>query len=169
MKYFFLIIASLFFFLILITGCNNPDNSKSITDKESSSFSIETAKKEIDEANLKFIKLFNSSDSVGLANMFTVDGKSMEPNEPAFTGRSQIQTHYSNVMKMGANKLGLVTTGLWGDEKMLVEEGKYTFISEDGKELDKGKYIVLWKIEDGKWKLFRDCYNSDLPIPSQAN
>lgn len=166
MKYFSLSISFFFFFWILITGCDNPDNSKLISDKKSNSFSIETAKKEIDEANREFIKLFNSSDSVGLANMFTVDGKSMEPNEPAFVGRSQIQTHYYNVMKMGANKLGLVTTGLWGDENMLAEEGEYTFMSDDGKELDKGKYIVLWKMEDGKWKLFRDCYNSDLPIPS---
>jgi len=154
---------------MLITGCDNPDNSKLISDKESNSFSIEAAKKEIDKANLEFINLFNNSDSVGLANMFTIDGKSMEPNEPAFTGRSQIQTHYSNVMKMGANKLGLVTTGLWGDEDMLVEEGEYTFMNEKGKQLDKGKYIVLWKTEDGKWKLFRDCYNSDLPIPSSKD
>ena len=165
MKYFSPSIVSFFFFLILITGCNNPDSSSS-SDNQTKLFDIETVKKEIDEANLEFINLFNSSDSVGLANMFTVDGKSMEPNEPAFVGRSQIQTHYSNVMKMGANKLGLVTTGLWGDEDMLVEEGEYTFKGEDGKQLDKGKYIVLWKMGDGKWKLFRDCYNSDLPLPS---
>ena len=165
MKYISLSIASLFFFLTLITGCNKPDSSSS-SDKQSRLFDIETAKKAIDEANREFINLFNSSDSVGLANMFTVDGKSMEPNEPAFVGRSQIQTHYSNVMKMGANKLGLVTIGLWGDEVMLVEEGEYTFLGEDGKQLDKGKYIVLWKMEDRKWKLFRDCYNSDLPLPS---
>jgi len=50
-----------------------------------------------------------------------------------------------------------------------VEEGEYTFMGEDGEQLDKGKYIVLWKMEDGKWKLFRDCYNSDLPIPSSIN
>jgi ketosteroid isomerase-like protein len=36
-------------------------------------------------------------------------------------------------------------------------------MDKDGKQIDKGKYIVLWKKEDGKWKLFRDCYNSDLP------
>jgi len=79
--------------------------------------------------------------------------------------RSAIQTHYSIVMSAGANKLGLITTGLWGDEEMVVEEGEYTFRDKDGNQLDKGKYIVLWKPEDGKWKLFRDCYNSDLPLP----
>src|SRR3972149_1639971 len=132
------------FMLLAIAGCLSPQN--------------ETA-----------FDLVNRGDSVGLADMFTIDGKSMEPNEPAFIGRSQIQTHYSIVMKAGANKLGLITTGLWGDENMLAEEGEFTFIGKDDKLLDKGKYIVLWKKEDGKWKLFRDCYNSDLPWGGNAD
>ncbi len=40
----------------------------------------------------------------------------------------------------------------------------FTFSDKDEKELEKGKYIVLWKKEEGKWKLFRDCYNSDMPL-----
>lgn len=149
-----LIISSLI--LLAIAGCSSQ--------QKETVFDLENAKKEIDEANRDFVNLFNEGDSIGLANMFTIDGKSMEPNEPAFIGRSQIQTHYSIVMNAGANKLGLLTTGLWGDENMLAEEGEFTFMSEDDKLLDKGKYIVLWKKEDDMWKLFRDCYNSDMPI-----
>jgi ketosteroid isomerase-like protein len=156
--------AILFSGILLNTGCNNPDNPKLTSYKEGKPFNIDSAKKEIEIANREFIELFNKSDSVGLANMFTEDGKSMEPNEPAFNGRARIQTHYSIVMNAGANTLGLVTTGLWGDENMLAEEGEFTFTDKNGKLLDKGKYIVLWKKETGKWKLFRDCYNSDLPI-----
>ena len=49
---------------------------------------------------------------------------------------------------------------------MLAEEGVYVFSDKDGNELDKGKYITLWRKESGKWKIFRDCVNSDLPIVS---
>jgi len=142
--------------LLVIAGCSSP--------QKETVFDLDNAKKEIDEANRDFVNLFNEGDSIGLANRFTIDGKSMEPNEPAFIGRSQIQTHYSIVMKAGANKLGLQTTGLWGDEYLLAEEGEFTFMSSDDKLLDKGKYIVLWKKEDGMWKLFRDCYNSDMTL-----
>jgi ketosteroid isomerase-like protein len=152
------------FSLITIVSCNDAVKPTITIEKESNAFNIDIARKEIDKANLEFVDHFNKSDSIGLANMFTTDGKSMEPNEPAFIGRKAIQNHYSLVMNAGANKLGLVTTGLWGDSKMLAEEGEFTFIDKSGKQLDKGKYIVLWKIEDGKWKLFRDCYNSDLPL-----
>jgi len=146
--------------LFAIAGCLSP--------QKETAFDLDNAKKEIDEANRDFVNLFNRGDSISLANMFTVDGKSMEPNEPAFIGRNQIQTHYSLVMKAGANKLGLLTTGLWGDENMLAEEGEFTFMDKDDKLLDKGKYIVLWKKEDGMWKLFRDCYNSDIPLTGNS-
>jgi ketosteroid isomerase-like protein len=146
--------------LLAIAGCSSQ--------QKETAFDLDNAKKEIDEANRDFINLFNGGDSVALANMFTIDGKSMEPNEPAFIGRNQIQTHYSIVMKAGANKLGLLTTGLWGDENMLAEEGEFTFMDKDEKLLDKGKYIVLWRKEDGKWKLFRDCYNSDIPLTGNS-
>lgn len=152
----------LFLSSLLNLYCSSPDTTKT-TEKETTAFDPETARKEIDEANREFIDLFKRSDSAGLANMFTVDGKSMEPNAPSFSGRDEIRKHYSIVMSEGANTLGLETTGLWGDEKMLAEEGLFTFTDKSGKQLDKGKYIVLWKKEEGKWKLFRDCYNSDLP------
>ena len=28
------------------------------------------------------------------------------------------------------------------------------------KTVDKGNYIVVWKKDDGKWKIFRDIWNS---------
>jgi ketosteroid isomerase-like protein len=159
-----IVLSAIFGSLILFTACNDSDQSKIKSTTDSNIFNIEVAKTEIDAANLEFVKLFNTSDSVGLANMFTIDGKSMEPNEPSFNGRREIQRHYAIVMKAGNNKLGLVTTGLWGDEQMLAEEGIYTFMDKNEKVLDKGKYIVFWKKEEGNWKLFRDCYNSDMPI-----
>ena len=45
---------------------------------------------------------------------------------------------------------------------MIVEEGKWTMADEDGNGYDHGKYLILWKMEDGKWKKFRDCHNSDI-------
>jgi ketosteroid isomerase-like protein len=33
--------------------------------------------------------------------------------------------------------------------------------------MDRGKYIVVWKDEGGKWKLHRDIWNSSLPAPSK--
>jgi ketosteroid isomerase-like protein len=42
--------------------------------------------------------------------------------------------------------------------------GLFEVSSKDGNQLDKGKYLVLWKKENGKWKLHRDISNIDLPL-----
>ena len=142
--------------LLAISGCLSP--------QKETAFDLVNAKKEIEAANKDFVELFAKGDSIGVANYFTKDAKSMGPNEPSHIGRSKIQTVYAGFIRAGDNQLGLTTTGVWGNKTMLAEEGIYTFSDKNGKELDKGKYIVLWKIEDGKWKLFRDCYNSDMPL-----
>lgn len=136
-----------------------------VSEKETM-FDLVNAKKEIEAANKEFIELFAKGDSVAVANFFTADAKSMGPNEPSHEGINKIQAVYQGYIDAGANKLALTTTGVWGTDKMLAEEGLFTFSDKDGKELDRGKYIVLWKKVDGKWKLFRDCYNSDLPVPT---
>ena len=66
---------------------------------------------------------------------------------------------------MGAPVFNLKTDELTGDENGLQEVGTYTVSSAEGTELDKGKFICLWKKEDGKWKIHRDVFNSDLPPP----
>ena len=127
---------------------------------------MEDIKNEIDEANREYVDFFNAGYSKGLANMFTKDAKSMEPNEPSFTGRNKIETHFADMMNAGAIKLQVLTIGLWGNEKLLTEEGEYTLADKNGNELDKGKYITLWIKANGEWKLFRDCVNSDLRTQS---
>jgi len=159
---FAILIISLFSF-----SCNNGGTPAQDTGKESRPvFDLVAARKEIDSANRNFMDLIRKGDSVGLANAYTVDAQMMAPNAPAAAGRKNIQTMISYLLNMGVGSLGFTTTGLWGDENMLIEEGIDSAMSKDGKVIDKGKYIVLWKKEEGKWKLFRDCFNSDWPAPA---
>ena len=151
-----------FCFVTSCTNANNPDPGE----KSKPGFDLTAAKKDIEEANRNFCGMLSKSDSVGLANSYATDAEMMVPNAPAVVGRKNIQTEISNIINSGATKLDLKTINLWGDEGMLIEEGILTLATKDGKQLDKGKYIVLWKKEDGTWKLFRDCFNSDLPAPS---
>jgi ketosteroid isomerase-like protein len=44
------------------------------------------------------------------------------------------------------------------------EIGRYALVGNDGRELDAGKYIVLWKKGAGGWKLHRDMWNSNAPV-----
>jgi ketosteroid isomerase-like protein len=46
------------------------------------------------------------------------------------------------------------------------EVGTYAMKLKDGTVADRGKYVVVWLKEDGKWKLHRDIWNTSLPAPA---
>ena len=130
-------------------------------------FDLVNAQKEINEANTAFENYVSKGDSVGLAtNLYTVDAKFMSPNNPGAEGRAAIIAAVSGIFKAGITGIKLTSKEIWGDENSLMEAGAFALNIKDGTVVDKGKYLVLWKKEDGKWKLHRDMFNSDLPIPS---
>lgn len=157
---------------VLFISCSNTAEESS-TDMASSSetklsFDLAAARKGIDSTNAVFGQLVAKGDSASLAAMYTADGKLMGPNMPVASGRNAIQSAFGGMFAaMGPVDLALTAVDVWGNSDMVIEEGTYT-MNQKGKEIDRGKYIVLWKMEDGKWKLFRDIFNSDLPPAAPA-
>ena len=147
--------------MLVLTACSTPQRQEP--------FDLVQARREIDAANQQFVDLLARGDTDGIAEFFTVDAKSMGPNEPAHEGRDRIRSVYQALISAGLTRMTLTTTGVWGTEELLAEEGRYTFSDTNGKEADRGKYVVLWKKQDGRWKLFRDVFNSDLPAVPQAS
>ena len=50
------------------------------------------------------------------------------------------------------------TVGLWGDDQLLVEEGTGIWSHQNGQVVGRGKYLVVWKKDNGDWKILRDCW-----------
>ena len=159
-----LLTSSLLIGFTMLSGCNNADTSKTTTENKSS-FDLTVARKEIEEANRNFMDLVAKGDSVGLANAYTTDAKFMSAGAPAVVGRANIQKAMSGIVKSGITKVDLRLKEVFGTEDLIAEEGELTlYVKNDA--VSEEKYIVLWKKEDGKWKLFRDIFNSNLPAPT---
>ena len=164
MKKISLLTSSLFIGFSLLSGCNKADTSKTTTENKSS-FDLTVARKELEEANRNFMDLVAKGDSVGLANAYTTDAKFMSAGAPAVVGRANIQKSMSDIVKSGITKVDLRLKEVFGTEDLIAEEGELTlYVKNDA--VSEEKYIVLWKKEDGKWKLFRDIFNSNLPAPT---
>lgn len=139
-------------------GCNEQPKEKESTVAE---FNLITARAEIEEANKNFMALFASGDSAGLANSYTIDAKFMSAGAPAIVGRANIQTDMSNIIQSGITGIDIRTENIYGTEDLIAEEGELTlFVGNEAVSVE--KYIVLWKKEEGRWKMFRDIYNSNL-------
>ena len=150
-------------FTFLIISCNEKveENTNSEIVNEPA-FNLETAKSEIESTNKEFKAFFEAVDSVGLSNLYTQDTKFMMTGVPAISGRENVQSTFSGIMNSGISSADLKTIEVWGNTDLLTEEGEYTLYAGDDI-ADQGKYIVLWKNVEGKWKLHRDIFNSNIP------
>jgi len=126
-------------------------------------FDMAAAKTSIEAGYIEFETAFNAKDSVTLANCYTTDAKFMHPNDKAIEGRTNIQKLFGQWFKNDLSKINLNLVELWGDENNLIAENSWSMTDKNGKVLDEGKSIEIYKMEDGKWRMMRDCFNSNMP------
>jgi uncharacterized protein (TIGR02246 family) len=116
-------------------------------------------------ANNNFMAAFKRGDVAGLADLYTENGQVLPPNGDFVTGRQALQMFWQALMDMGIKEVKLETVEVEEIDGTAIEVAEYTLLGEGGQALDKGKYIVIWKQEDGQWKLHRDIFNSSMPAP----
>jgi uncharacterized protein (TIGR02246 family) len=113
-----------------------------------------------------FMAAVGRGDAAGLAALYTENGQVLPPNGDVVTGQEAIRALWQAVMDMmGIEGAKLESVEVEGHGDTAIEVGKYTLLGGEGQELDHGKYIVIWKHQDGQWKLHRDIFNSSLPAP----
>ena len=121
----------------------------------------------ISASNKAFMEAFGKGDAAGVANLYTKAGSVLPPNSEVIGGIEAIRRFWQGAMDMGIKGAKLETVDLEVYQGAAWEAGNYTLTGAKGEVMDRGKYIVVWKDEGGKWKLHRDIWNSSLPTPSK--
>lgn len=123
----------------------------------------------IEAANKQFVATFGKGDAAGLAAMYSATAIAYPPNSEPVSGRAAIQKIWQGAMGMGIKAVTLTTSEVETYGDTAYEVGGYTMLGEGGKHLDHGKYIVIWKREQGAWKLHRDIWNTSMPGPARGS
>lgn len=118
---------------------------------------------EIEEANKAIMDIRKSGDAEALSMFYTIDAKLFPANGELVVGREAIKAFIGEDLTAASPEIIFETISAEGYGDMAIEEGRYKVLV-GSHEVGKGKYIVKWKKEDGKWKLHRDIWNSDLPV-----
>ena len=113
--------------------------------------------------NASFMELFGKGDAAAIAELYTEGGQFIPPNSDFVTGKAAIQTTFQGLMDQGIKSLKLETIEIEDYGDTASEVGRYTLKDANGKVLDHGKLVVIWKQEGGQWKLHRDIINSSQP------
>jgi ketosteroid isomerase-like protein len=150
--------------LTLFMACKQADTAAT---GSAGMFSVDSARQEIEASNEKFGEALAKGDSAMIASLYTSDGEVYVPNSPKMKTNAMAGM-IKQMPLMGVRKMVLTSVEVAGGPEIVTETGTYE-MSDSSKVIDKGKYIVLWKKEDGKWKLYRDIWNSDNPaMPAEA-
>ena len=118
---------------------------------------------EITKTNELFSEAFKRGDAESVANLYTEAGQLGPANSDFLAGRSAIQGFIQGMMDSGIQSIQLITNELEEFEGTAIEIGRFVLKSGDDQIADEGKFIVIWKLESGKWKLHRDIINSSMP------
>ena len=146
---------------LTITSCKKEEATE---EQPKVAFDLAAAKTTLEASYAEWEKAFNTKDSVGLANCYATDGKLMGPNDKSVEGRANLQKMFGQWMQGETPQIDLTLVDVWGNETNLTTENTWVMTGKDGKVVDEGKAIEVYKMEDGKWKLYRDCYNSNMPM-----
>ena len=109
-----------------------------------------------------FESTFGRGDASGIANFYTDHPMLLPTGSDIIQDKQSIEVFWQGVMDMGIKnaRLDILEVEQHGDT--VNDIGKYTLSSADGQVMDTGKYVVIWKNEDGTWKMHRDIFNSSL-------
>jgi ketosteroid isomerase-like protein len=158
-----LIAGSLFF----ITSCENAATDKTAANTTgdttaAATFDLGKARAWIESDNAKFMEEAKKGDSNALAAHYGSDAWLMfDKMEPMQGG--DIVKGWGGAIRSGMKELKLTTQDLIGNADLLAETGMFEVYGDGNKLLDKGKYVVIWKPENGGWKIYRDIGNSNMP------
>lgn len=145
----------------LVYSCTNPTSGTSNVKTNDSAFDVSSVKQSIETANKKFADAVLKGDSAAVVSLYHSDAEVYPPNMKA-DKPTVMGSMTATIPKSGIKTFTLNTTNVSGNANEAIETG--TFEMGDGKKtVEKGKYIVIWKPENGEWKLWRDIWNSDNP------
>lgn len=102
----------------------------------------------------EFENHLQNGDSIALGDMYTADAVIM----PSTVGREKIVRSFGSMIRDSITGSSFATTSLWGNEELLVEEGTGVWSHQNGQVVGRGKYIVVWKKEEGTWQIVRDIW-----------
>jgi ketosteroid isomerase-like protein len=117
----------------------------------------------IEAADAEFSAAAAKGDGAGLAAFYAAEGQVMPAGSEPIRGRVAIQKFWQGALDSGIAGVRLKTLEVFALGVTATEVGQYDLQDKTGKVLDHGKYIVVWRHEDGKWKLLRDMFSTNVP------
>ena len=141
-----ILIASIF-----LTNCDQKVTKNNLDTKQPDLSKLE---KEIELRLREYENYLRKGDSIALGDMYMMDAEII----PSTVGRENIIKAFGGMIRDSITGSSFKTSHLWGNDQLLVEDGTGTWYHANGEPIGSGRYLLVWKKDDGKWKILRDTW-----------
>lgn len=142
--------------LLLVWSCSGqPDPAQAPP-----AFDLLAARALIEQKNAQFTAAHIAGDVAAIDAMFTRDAKSFPPGAEAVVGPEALHTLTVDYLKSGITAFTEKTTDLYGTADLLIDQGEYSVTYGPENTVERGKYLNVWKQEDGEWKIHANIWNT---------
>jgi ketosteroid isomerase-like protein len=148
--------------LLLVWACGSHDGAGR-PDRPAqgpASFDLSAARDTIARKNAEFTSAHVAGDVATIDAMFTRDAKSFPPGAEAAIGPAALHMGTVEYLKAGVKAFSERTTDLYGNSDLLVDQGEYEVTYGPDNTVERGKYLNVWKQEDGTWKIHANIWNA---------
>lgn len=121
---------------------------------------------EIRRVNDLFETSFEQGDATAIASLYTPGGQLLPTGMEPIQGTAGIQAFWQGAIDAGLKQVKLQTRDVEELADTAIELGSYTLFGPDSQPADRGKYLVVWKEQQGQWKLHQDIWNSSMQAPA---
>ena len=154
------------FTILGLLGLSCHSNNASYSDNSpngNSAFNLSEMTAIIKDKTDRFTDAHLTKDTVFLNSCFTDDARVLPPNAEMVSGIAAISKLNYDWVNYGIYEFKEVSSSLYGSKDYLIDEGTYHLIYGEDRIVDNGKYINIWKNDNGVWKIYSNIWNSNLP------
>lgn len=146
---------------LAFTACQN---------SSSSTADMAKVRPEIQQVEIAWAEALNTRNIDALMALYADDAVSMVNNGPILTGKDAIRKFQEAEWKSSpsAGTYTFETLDLYGDGETITEVGTSTLKDAAGNAISTGKYMAVFKKQDGKYLCVREIYNDDHATPAVA-
>ncbi len=121
--------------------------------------------KAIRTADADWSKAASNRDLEKTVSFYADDAVAMNPGVPATRGKQAIHALWTDEFKDPATKVSWRAEAVAASGDLGYSRGAYDAVyTADGKPVrERGKYLAVWRKQNGTWKVVADMYNPDGP------
>ena len=129
-------------------------------------------KEEIQSAQNLMAEAFSARDGGRAAALYSEDACMMPNGMPTSRGREAIGGFFSGAIGQGIVGARFTTQEVDGDHTQVLEIGSYALFAAlpNGERIcvEDGRYFAAWRKVDGAWRVYRDMFNRNTPLPQSV-